>query len=98
MFYTAAAEPDQDGWTLFRDHLWRGEVADEGHMRVLVEDALGVPVERVEFRALETDQDYVDALREAIADDLEAFRAETVDEVLSKYIGSAIEVRDAEAF
>lgn len=91
-FYTNAADPGEEGWLFFRDHLWRGEVNDREHVQELLEDALGVEVESAEFRAFETDTAYLESLREEIAADLESFRAETVDEVLSKYLGSTIEV------
>jgi hypothetical protein len=87
-----AAEPGDDGWLFFRDNLWRGEVNDREHARRLAEDALGVPVDDVEFRSLRADRAYVDALRDAIAADLAAFNADSVDEVVSKYLGSSIDV------
>ena len=89
-----APDPGTDGWLFFRDNLWRGEVNDREHARRFVEDALGVPVDRVEFRSLRADQAYVDALRDAIADDLAAFTADSVDEAVSKYLGSSIDVVD----
>jgi hypothetical protein len=89
-----AAEPGTDGWLFFRDNLWRGDVNDAAYAKRFVEDALGVPVDDVDFRSLRADQAYVDALREAIADDLDAFNARTVDEVVSKYLGSSIDVVD----
>lgn len=94
-FYRRAAEPGAEGWLFFRDNLWRGEVANEEHFRELAADALGTPVDSVSFAALETDQEYLEALREAIAADLETFRADSVDAALTKYLGSSIEVRDS---
>ncbi|MFW5903679.1 MAG: LWR-salt protein [Halolamina sp.] len=94
-FYRRAADPGEEGWLFFRDNLWRGEVADEGHFRDLVADALGTEVDSVSFSALETDPEYLEALRDAIAADLDAFRADSVDEALTKYLGSSIEVRDS---
>jgi hypothetical protein len=41
----------------------------------------------------ETDPEYLDALRAAVADDLSLFKADSVDEVLKKYLGSSIHVR-----
>jgi hypothetical protein len=73
----------------FRDNLWRGEVANEEHFRELVADALGTAVESVAFAALETDPKYLEALREAIAADLETLRADSVDAALRKYLGSS---------
>jgi hypothetical protein len=94
-FHRRAADPGEEGWLFFRDNLWRGEVADEEHFRELVADALGTEVDSVSFAALETDPEYLEALKEAIAADLDAFRADSVDEALTKYLGSSIEVRDS---
>jgi hypothetical protein len=91
-----AATPGEDGWLFFRDNLWRGEAGDERHLRELAEDSLGLPVESVEFRELRTDPAYLDALREAIADDLSLFKSDSVDEVLKKYLGSSIHVRESQ--
>lgn len=90
-----AAPPDEENWLFFRDNLWRGEVNDEAHLRELAADTLGVDVLSVSFSELRTDDAYLTALREAIAADLEAFKADDVDEVLSKYLGSSIRVEDA---
>lgn len=87
-----ADPPGTEGWRFFRDNCWRGELADEAHFRDLSESALGVPVESVSFSELRTDEVYLAALKEAIADDLAAFNAESVSEVLSKYLGSSIRV------
>lgn len=87
-----ADEPGTDGWLFFRDTLWRGEVGDQAHARRLAEDALGVPVDAVSFSELQTSEAYLDDLKAAIADDLGAFNAETVTEVLKKYLGSSIRV------
>lgn len=89
-----AAVPGAAGWRFFRDNCWRGEVADHEHACRLAEDVLGVPVESVDFRSLRADPEYHDALRAAIADDLESFNAETVDEAITKYLGSSIDVVD----
>ncbi|MFC7046768.1 LWR-salt protein [Halobacteriaceae archaeon GCM10025711] len=91
-----AADPGTDGWMFFRDNLWRGRVNDEAHVRDLATDALGVPVVSVEYRAFETDEEYLAALEDAIADDLDEFRAGSVSEVLSKYFGSSIEVQSGD--
>ena len=87
-----AAPPGEDGWRFFRDNLWRGAVGDEPYLRELTEEALGVPVESVAFSELRTDEAYLDALRAAIREDLGAFRADSVEEALSKYLGSSIHV------
>ena len=91
--YRAADPPGEDGWLFFRDNLWRGEVNDADHFRRLTEDALGVTVLSVDYRALETDEEYLDALKDEIRADLGTFNATTVSEVLNKYLGSSVEVR-----
>lgn len=88
-----ADEPGDPGWRFFRDNLWRGDIADDAHFRKLTEEALELTVLAVEFRAFETDEEYLAALREAIADDLAAFKDDSVDAVVNKYFGSRIEVR-----
>ncbi|WP_435319269.1 LWR-salt protein [Haloarchaeobius sp. TZWSO28] len=89
-----ADEPGTDGWLFFRDNLWRGELNDPAHVRELAEDALGVTVLSVEFRGLRTDDEYFSALKDAIGDNLDLFRADSVHEVLNKYLGSSIQVQD----
>ncbi|MFC7195946.1 LWR-salt protein [Halosimplex aquaticum] len=84
--------PGEPGWLYFRDNLWRGECGDESYMREVTEDALGTTVASVSFSELRTTQGYLDDLRETIADNLDLFNASTVDEVLSKYLGSSIHV------
>ena len=88
----AADLPGEDGWLFFRDTCWRGELGDAVHGRRIAEDALGVPVESVSFSELRTSEAYLDDLKAAIADDLGAFNADTVSEVLKKYLGSSIHV------
>ncbi|MFC7325367.1 LWR-salt protein [Halorubrum rutilum] len=88
-----ASEPGADGWLFFRDRLWRGEIGDEPTFRTLASDRLDVDVVAVEFRELRTDREQLDALRREIADDLARFNADSVDEVLRKYLGSSIHVR-----
>lgn len=90
----SASEPDADGWLFFRDRLWRAEVGDEPSFRRLASDRLGVEVVAAEFRELRTDREHLDALRAAIAADLGRFNADAVDEVLHKYLGSSIHVRE----
>ena len=95
-----ASEPGTDGWLFFRDRLWRGEIGDEPSFRRLAEerlglaDASGVEVVAADFRELRTDDAYLDALTDAIADDLDRFNADSVDEVLRKYLGSSVHVRE----
>ncbi|MFB6304090.1 MAG: LWR-salt protein [Haloferacaceae archaeon] len=88
-----ADPPGEEGWLFFRDFLWRGQVGDAETLRRWASDRLGVPVESVSFAELRTDGAYLDALREAVADDLDAFNADDVDEALTKYLGSSIHVR-----
>jgi len=89
----SAEPPGEEGWLFFRDNLWRGNLADESHFRDLTATALGgVTVLDVDYRAFEVDAAYREAFRAAIAADLDAFRADTVDEVVNKYLGSSLEV------
>jgi len=88
----AADPPGEDGWLFFRDNLWRGELADEGHFRQLTEEALDVPVADVSFRELRTDDEYLAALKAEIGENLAEFKADGVSEALSKYLGSSIRV------
>ncbi len=88
----AAPEPGTEGWRIFRELLWRGEVADQAYARRLFAEKLGVPVDRVEFAALDTDEAYLEALEAAIDADLESFKADDVTEVRSKYFGSSLMV------
>ncbi|MCU4926382.1 LWR-salt protein [Halobacteria archaeon AArc-dxtr1] len=87
-----AAEPGTEGWRFFRDTLWRGELSDPTYGRELIDEWVEPPVDAVEFRELQVDDAYRSALQTEIADDLDAFNAETVTEVLSKYLGSSIRV------
>lgn len=89
-----APPPGDDGWLFFRDNLWRGDVTDKPHLRSETETALGVTVLDIEFTAFVTDEAYWTAFRDAIADDLGQFRADTVDDVVTKYLGSSVERRD----
>ena len=80
----------------FETRLYR-EAAPPGDERALREEAeraLGVTVEGVDFRELRTDEAYLDALKTEIAADLDAFNADSVSEVLSKYLGSSIHVTE----
>ncbi|MEF8973497.1 MAG: LWR-salt protein [Haloarcula sp.] len=90
--YRAADDPGTSGWLFFRDTLWRGELADEPHFRRLVADELGCPVASASFSEFRTDEAYLDALKAEIADDLSLFNADSVSEVLTKYLGSSIRV------
>lgn len=88
-----AESPGEDGWLFFRDNLWHGEIADDAHVRELASEALGVRVVDVDYRAFEVDRAHLTAFREAVAADLDAFRADDVDEAVNKYLGSSLEVR-----
>ncbi|ELZ18907.1 hypothetical protein C478_00455 [Natrinema thermotolerans DSM 11552] len=97
--YRDAPETGTEGWLFFRNTLWRGAVGDDDYARRLAAEWLGVPertVDAVDFRELQTDEAYLDALTEAIAADLEAFKADDVDDALSKYLGSSIRVTDGD--
>jgi hypothetical protein len=89
-----ASEPGDDGWLFFRDRLWRGEIGDEPSFRALASERLGVEVTEASFSELRTDRDHLDAFEAAIAADLGQFNADSVDEVLHKYLGSSIHVRE----
>lgn len=93
-FFLEAPEPGTEGWLFFRDTLWRGEISDSAYGRQRAEEWLGEPVESIRFSELQVDEAYFEALKTEIAADLEAFNAETVSEVLSKYLGSSIRVTD----
>ena len=90
--YREADQPGEEGWLFFRDHLWRGEIGEPEYFRELTEDALGVTVTSVSFSELRTDESYLRRLEAEIGESLEAFRAESVEETLSKYLGSSIRV------
>lgn len=91
--YRPADPPGEPGWLFFRDNLWRGELADPEHFRELAEDALGVGVAAVDYRALETDEEYLESLESAIEANLEVFNASSVSETVNKYLGSSVEVQ-----
>ncbi|MFC7167575.1 LWR-salt protein [Halospeciosus flavus] len=89
-----ADDPGEEGWLFFRDNLWRGELADEAYFRQLAEDALDVTVLAVDYRSLDADEAYYEALQEEIAENLDLFKADSTTEVLNKYLGSSVELRD----
>ena len=86
--------PDSPDWRFFRDRLWRGEIGDPDRFRSVASDWLGVEVTDVAFRELRTDEAYLGALREAVAANLDDFRADSVDDALHKYLGCSVHVRD----
>ena len=89
-----AAPPGEEGWLFFRDNLWRGEINDDDHMRRHAEEAVGTEVHSIEFRELRTDDTYFEALKVEIEENLELFRADDVAEVITKYLGSRVHVRE----
>jgi hypothetical protein len=89
-----ASEPGTEGWLFFRDRLWRGEIGDEPSFRELAGDRLGVEVVAADFRELRTDREHLDALKHEVCADLDRFNADSVDEVLHKYLGSSVHVRE----
>ena len=92
--FKTAADPGETGWLFFRDNLWRGEVNDPDHLRGSAEEALDLDVRSIEFRELRTDEAYLAALQDAIADNLELFEADDTAEVVKKYLGSRVHVRE----
>ena len=90
--YRVAPPPGEPGWLFFRDHLWRGECNHPEHTARLIEDAVSLPVESVVFRGLRTDEAYFERLKDEIATDLTSFNADSVAEVIKKYLGSSIQV------
>ncbi|MEF8773471.1 MAG: LWR-salt protein [Halobacteriales archaeon] len=90
--YRTAPDPGTPDWRFFRDNLWHGEVNAPDHLRSLAEEALGVPVDKVDFGELQATPAYLDALRETAAANLADFRADTADEALRKYLGSSLRV------
>jgi len=79
---------------VFRDNLWRGELATPEGFRELAEESLGVPVESVTFSELRTDQVYRERLQAAVGDHLEEFNATSAERALTDYLGSSIRVVD----
>ncbi|WP_096389263.1 LWR-salt protein [Halopenitus persicus] len=95
-----APEPGTDGWLLFRDRLWHGELGDPERFHPTVRevlglgDAPGVAVDGVAFRELRTDEAYLQSLRATIESDPSPFAAADAETVLHQYFGSSIHVRD----
>ncbi|MFC6990763.1 LWR-salt protein [Haladaptatus sp. GCM10025707] len=87
-----ASQPGDDGWLFFRDYLWRGNLNDEEYFRRELESALDMRVTSVSFSGLRTSPEYLEALKSEIRAHLDLFNAETVEEVLNKYLGSSIQV------
>ena len=91
--YRPADPPGEPGWLFFRDNLWRGELSDPDHFRRLADRAIAAEVLEVDYRAFETDEASLAALKDEIRANLDDFRSETVPETVTKYFGSSIEVR-----
>ena len=89
-----APTPGEEGWELFRDHLWRGEASDPAHLRERFAERLGVPVVGVTFSELRADRAYLDAFEEAIEADLDRFGADSVRDVRHRHLGSSVRVVD----
>lgn len=87
-----ADPPGEEGWLFFRNTLWRGEAGDETHVRNLASEWLDVTVTAASFQELETDEAYLEALRDAIDEHPEHFDGDAPREVLHKYMGSSIRV------
>ncbi|SEL55407.1 LWR-salt protein [Haloferax larsenii] len=84
--------PGEEGWMLFRDVLWRGEVNDPVYARKLASSWVDAPVESCTFAELRTDEASLDELRAAVGEHLDEFNADSVRDALHKYFGSAIHV------
>ncbi|QLD84254.1 LWR-salt protein [Natronomonas halophila] len=92
--HKAAAEPGEEGWMFFRDNLWRGEINNYEHTRRLAEEALGMEVRSIEFRELRASEAYYEDLQAEIGEHLDAFKADDAAEVVKKYLGSRVHVRE----
>jgi hypothetical protein len=92
--HKAAAEPGEEGWMFFRDNLWRGEINNYDHTRRLAEEALGMEVRSIEFRELRASEEYYEDLKDEIGEHLDAFKADDAAEVVKKYLGSRVHVRE----
>lgn len=90
--YKEAPPPGEDDWLFFRDNCWRGELNAPDVLRDQLAESLGVTVDEVTFQELQTDEAYYEALKAAIAADLDRFNADSVSEVVSKYLGSSIRI------
>ncbi len=88
-----AQPPGEPGWRFFEYNLWRGQVGDETHLKDVASDYLGVPVSALSFRELDTDETYLEKLKQAIAADLTPFNADSAETVLNNHLGSSIHVQ-----
>jgi len=91
-----ASPPGEEGWLFFQYNCWGGNANNDGSLRERFENALGLPVSSVDFRELETDRAYLEALKNAITADLSRFNAESAGEVLHNHLGSSVHVRAGE--
>ncbi|SEH47240.1 hypothetical protein SAMN05192561_102256 [Halopenitus malekzadehii] len=95
-----APDPGREGWLLFRDRLWHGEVSDPERFRrplrerLGLEDAPGIEIVDASFRELRTDASYLRDLRDAVESDPTPFADDDPDAVLHAYLGSSIHVRE----
>jgi hypothetical protein len=94
--FRPAAEPGEPGWLFFRDALWRGEAADDAHVRSLLSDWLGVRVVAADFRELRCSPDYLARWEAAVDARLDDFDAADASEVRHRYLGSSVHVVDGD--
>lgn len=94
MMHKEAPNPGEEGWMFFRDNLWRGEINNYEHTRRLAEEALGMEVRSIEFRELRASEEYYEELQAEIGEHLDAFKADDAAEVVKKYLGSRVHVRE----
>lgn len=85
-------ETEQIDWRFFQTRLWNGDVSDEGPLARAASEWLGVEVEQISFKELRTDQEYREALQEAVAEDIRRFNAESADKAISQHLGSSVHV------
>ena len=83
---------EQIDWGFFQTRLWNGDVSDEGPLARAASEWLGVDVEQISFKELRTDQEYREALQDAVAADLPRFNAESADKAISQHLGSSVHV------
>lgn len=91
-----APEPGEEtehvDWRFFQTRLWNGSVSDEPPLRRAASDWLDVEVEQIQFKELRTDQEYREALEDAVAEDLPRFNAESADRAIGQHLGSSVHV------
>jgi hypothetical protein len=93
--YPAAPPGDEAGeWRFFEEWLWRGDLTDERRFGPVVEEWLSVPVSSVRFSELVVDEAYLDAWTDAVAAEVDRYRADSVREVRHNHLGSSVRVLD----